>query len=305
VRATSINCEANLKLPCPHRTDVELAPLTTFKMGGPVPLVAEPRNREEFVAVVNRLREEGRPFRVLGGGANVLIDDRGLEEAIVLTTGISFLQRDAEDTSRLRLGAGLSIPRFVTAVRSMGRSGAECLVGIPGSIGGATVMNAGGRHGQLSDIARRVRVLLPDGEEEELAVDASTFGYRRSIFGPDLIVLETIVELQPGDKQRSDAQIREYLKEKSAAQPLTQRSAGCVFKNPPGDSAGQVLDRAGAKGMRVGDAAVSSKHANFIVNQGRATLADVSTLIERMRRSVRDDSGILLQTEVLIWSTPH
>ena len=271
-------------------------------MGGVVPLIAEPRNREEFVAVVNRLREEQLSFRVLGGGANVLVDDRGLEDVIVLTSGISFMQRAADDTSMLRLGAGLSIPQFVTAVRSMGRSGAECLVGIPGSLGGATVMNAGGRHGQLSDIVRRVRVLRESGEEDEVEADASTFGYRRSIFGRDLIVLETIVELQPGDRKRSDALIREYLKEKSVAQPLTRRSAGCVFKNPAGDSAGRVLDRAGVKSLRVGDAAVSGKHANFIVNEGRATLCDVRDLIAQMRQAVLEHCAIELQTEVLIWN---
>ncbi|MFH0945571.1 MAG: UDP-N-acetylmuramate dehydrogenase [Planctomycetota bacterium] len=290
-----------LKLPCPTRTDVGLAPLTTFKMGGKVPLLAEPRNREEFVAVIRSLREEQLTFRILGGGANVLVDDRGLDDVVVLTNGITFMLREGEDTRTLRLGAGLSIPQFVQAVRQMGRTGVECLVGIPGSIGGATVMNAGGRHGQFSDIARRVSILTPESEEQEHEVTPETFGYRRSIFGGEVIVLETVVELEKGDRDRSDELIRQYLKEKSLAQPLTERSAGCVFKNPPGDSAGRILDRAGAKGMSRGGAAVSEKHANFLVNRGGATLADVRSLIEEMQQVALEKCGIELQTEVLIW----
>ena len=290
-----------LKLPCPTRSDVELAPLTTFKMGGKVPLLAEPRNRGEFVAVIRSLREEGLTFRILGGGANVLVDDRGLDDVIVLTGGIAFMIRESEDTRVLRLGAGLSIPQFVQAVRRMKRTGAECLVGIPGSIGGATVMNAGGRHGWFSDIVRRVSILTPESEEQEHEVGDLTFGYRKSIFGGDVIVLETIVELEPGDRDRSDEMIRQYLKEKSVAQPLTERSAGCVFKNPPGDSAGKILDRAGAKGMTHGGAAVSEKHANFLVNRGGATLADVRGLIGDMQQAALEKCGVELETEVLVW----
>lgn len=289
------------ELPCPYRADAELAPFTTFRMGGRVPLLAEPRNREELAAVLRHLRAEGAPFRILGGGANVVIDDRGLDEAVVLTGGHSFVVREGEDTRVLRVGAGLSIPRFVAQARDMGMAGAECLVGIPGTMGGATAMNAGGRHGQLSDIARRVRVLLPSGDEEELPVTAETFGYRRSIFGEELIVLETVVELTPGNREASSALVRRYLKEKSDAQPLTEKSAGCVFKNPPGQSAGRLLDGAGAKGMRVGDAAVSAKHANFIVNRGAARMKDVLRLVDDMRAAVRERMGLLLETEVRFW----
>ncbi len=289
------------ELPCPQRENVALGPLSTFRMGGRVAVVAEPRNREEFVSTVRALRDRGRRFRVLGGGANVLIDDRGLDEAIILTTGITYMVREGDDTRVLRLGAGLSIPQFVTATRDMGLTGAECLVGIPGTIGGATVMNAGGRHGWLSRIARRVRALTAEGEEVEVAVDDETFAYRTSIFGEDRLVLETVVELAPGDRKSTSETIRSYLREKGVAQPLTQKSAGCVFKNPPGSSAGKELDAAGVKGLRAGGAAVSEKHANFIVNLGGATLNDVDRLIDTMRRAVFESRGVELETEVKIW----
>ena len=275
-------------------------------MGGTTPLLIEPRNREEFVDCIRRLRGEGTRFRLLGGGANILIDDRGIDEAIVLTSGVTFVQRDGEGTEILRLGAGVSIPWFVQHVRTMKLTGAECLVGIPGTIGGATVMNAGGRHGWLSAIARRVHVLNADGEEEVIDVDDSTFAYRTSIFGDDRIVLETVVELTPGDPKASSDLIRTYLKEKSAAQPLTQKSAGCVFKNHRNDdvqwSAGKLLDAAGVKGMSEGGVAVSEKHANFIVNRGGATMADVVALVGRMRDAVQESAGVTLGTEVKSWA---
>ncbi|MBI4881518.1 MAG: UDP-N-acetylmuramate dehydrogenase [Planctomycetes bacterium] len=291
----------NVHLPCPARSDLELAPFTTFRMGGRAPLVAEPRNREEFVAAVAALRAQGLSFRVLGGGANLFIDDRGIDEVVVLSAGMSFMLREAEDTRLLRLGAGLSLPRFVASARAMGRSGAEFLAGIPGSVGGATVMNAGGRHGELSGIARRVRVLLPSGAEEEVAAGAGTFGYRASIFGPEMIVLETVVELEQGDRKQSGELMRACLKEKGAAQPLTRRSAGCVFKNPPGQSAGRMLDLAGCKGQKCGGAEVSEKHANFIVNAGGATLQDVLALVRRMREAVLERYATALELEVEIW----
>lgn len=269
-------------------------------MGGNSLLLVEPRTVPEFAAAVRALRQEGLAFRLLGGGANVLVDDRGLDEVVVLTTAINFMMRDNEDGSRLRVGAGLSIPTFVQRCTEQGLAGAECLVGIPGTMGGATVMNAGGRHGWFSSICRRVRVLTPEGAEEEVAVGDDTFGYRSSIFG-DCAVLESVLELARGDREESKARIRTYLKEKGSAQPLTEKSAGCIFKNPPGGSAGKVLEQAGVKGWREGGAEISEKHANFIVNRGGATLKEVQRLIERARTAVYEQSGIRLETEVKVW----
>lgn len=287
--------------PCPTRTRVPVAALTTFGMGGEVPLLLEPRNRDELVAAIRALRDEGIPFRILGGGANVLIDDRGLDAAVVSTGKFAFIQREGDDTRLLRLAAGLPIPTFVVRMREMGHAGAECLVGIPGTMGGATVMNAGGRHGWLSSIVRRVRVLLADGTETEMEPDPTTFGYRSSVFGDDRIVLETVVAVEPGDRAAIRDRGREILKEKSAAQPLTQKSAGCVFKNPRGRSAGKMLEEAGVKGLRIGGAMVSDKHANFIVNLGGATLRDVNALIHEARRRVFERFGVELEREVKVW----
>jgi len=271
-------------------------------MGGRPYRLAEPRNYDEFIDAVRRFRDEKIPFRILGGGANVFIDDRGLEEAVILTSGCGLMIREGEDARVLRLGAGVPINTFIARMREMGQTGAECLVGIPGSIGGATVMNAGGRHGWFDSIVRRIRILCADGADIEVDAKDAGFGYRTSNFGDDRIVLETIVELEPGDPKTIQERGREILKEKSAAQPLTRKSAGCIFKNPPDDSAGKVLDAAGVKGLRRGGAEVSTKHANFIVNQGGATLADVTELIDAMRQQVAEHSGITLEREVKVWS---
>ncbi len=295
---------ANFKLPCPARVDAPLHDLTTFGMGGRVPILVEPRDVAEFAAAIQVLKKEGHPFRVLGGGANVMIDDRGLDEVVVLTKAVSRIVREGEGTTVLRLGAGVSIPGFVVKCREMSLTGAECMVGIPGTIGGATVMNAGGRHGWFSSIARRVRFLAQDGAEQEIAADDKTFAYRHSIFG-DCVVLETVVELKPGDAKAVQEATKTILKEKSAAQPLTEKSAGCIFKNPPaeqGGSAGKVLEAAGVKGMRVGDAVVSEKHANFIVNRGQAKFKDVMALIEKMKQAVFETQGVKLETEVKVWA---
>lgn len=292
---------SNFQAPCPARYDVALRDHTTFRMGGKVPILLEPRNREELAAAVRRLREDGIPYRMLGGGANILIDDVGLDEAIVLTTGFAFMVRDNEEGTALRLGAGLSIPQFVTKTREMGLTGAECLVGVPGTMGGATVMNAGGRHGWLSSIARRVRYLTPALDEQEDAVTERMFGYRSSMFDA-CVVLETVVELRRDAQKAVQERIKTILKEKSAAQPLIEPSAGCIFKNPEGQSAGRCIEAAGQKGTRIGDAEVSTKHGNFIVNRGAATFRDVIQLIRQVRERVFEHAGIDLHTEVKIWS---
>lgn len=290
-----------LQLPCPSRADVDVGRYTTLGVGGRTPLLVEPRTFDELKGAVRILRAEGLAFRMLGGGANVVIDDAGLDEILVLPTAVNFMQRDGEGTQRLRLAAGLPIPTFVNRTREMGLTGAECLVGIPGTMGGATAMNAGGRHGWLSSIVKRVRLLTKDGEDVELDATEGMFAYRSSNLG-DAIVLETIVELQPGDRARIQDAIKTILKEKSAAQPLTQKSAGCAFKNPPHGSAGKLLEAAGVKGLRRGGAEISTKHANFVLNLGGATYADVIGLMLEARRRVFETSGVTLEREVKVWS---
>lgn len=290
-----------LRPPCPFQTDVELAGKTTMGVGGRTPLLLEPRNADEVVAAVKFLLAEGVPFKTLGGGANLLIDDAGIDEAVLLTERAQFVVRDDETGRVLRVSCGMPIPTFVQRACDMGLAGVEPLVGIPGSMGGATAMNAGGRHGWLSHVVRRVKVVTRDGAVEELDKTDSMFGYRSSIF-TDCVVLETVVELEPGDPAQIRARRAEILREKGAAQPLKQKSSGCIFKNPEGDSAGKLIEKAGLKGLRIGGAEISPKHGNFIVNHGDARFADVAALAREARRVVFERFGVKLEREVKLWS---
>lgn len=290
-----------LRPPCPYQTDVELAGKTTMGVGGRTPLLIEPRNAEEVIAAVKYLRSEGVSFLTLGGGANLLIDDAGVDKPVLLTERSQFVVRDDESGNTLRVSCGMPIPSFVLRASEMGLAGVESLVGIPGSMGGATAMNAGGRHGWLSHVVSRVKFLTRDGEVEELAKTDSMFAYRSSIFS-DCVVLETVVALTPGDKNTIRARRAEILREKGAAQPLKQKSAGCIFKNPEGGSAGKLIEAAGLKGLRIGGAEISEKHGNFIVNHGDARFADIAALVREARRVVFDRFGIRLEREVKLWS---
>ncbi len=293
-----------LQLPCPSRSDVPLGPFTTMGVGGRTPLLVEPRNADEMIGALSVLRKEGLAFRMLGGGANLLIDDQGVNEPVILTVNSRYCMREGEDGRTLRVACGLPIPTFVQQTREMGLTGAECLVGIPGTMGGATAMNAGGRHGWLSSIVTRVRILTNDGEDVTLAKNDAMFAYRNSIFSDGrAAVIETVVELAPGNRAAIQEQIKTILKEKSTAQPLTEKSAGCIFKNPPGGSAGKAIEAAGLKGHSIGGAKISTKHGNFIVNTGGATLADIAALVREIRRVVKEHSGIVLEREVKAWTS--
>lgn len=257
-----------------------------------------------MAAAIRTLRAEGIAYRVLGGGANVLVDDRGLPGAVIVTDQVSRWIRT--DRGTFWVECGHSIQMFVQRAKQQGLGGIECLVGVPGSIGGAVAMNAGGRYGEIGALVRRVRVLTPDGDVEEVEPDEHTFSYRSSIFGSDLPVVAAEIALQSVEKKALEERVRRILKEKGAAQPLTEPSAGCAFKNPDpercSESAGRLLERAGVKGWRVGGAEVSNKHANFVVNRGGARLDDVLALLRRMREAVAERFGVRLEREVKVWS---
>jgi UDP-N-acetylmuramate dehydrogenase len=189
--------------------------------------------------------------------------------------------------------------------RDLGWSGLEGLVGVPGHVGGGVTMNAGGRWGELWDVVKSVRLLTPAGELEDRSVSDCAPRYRDGNLG-QAIVLGAVLRLERGNKLEIKERMAQYLSEKAAAQPVTERSSGCVFKNPDpelagGRSAGLLVDECGGKGLSAGGARVSPKHGNFIVNTGGATAADVHTLIERVRDLVAERTGIVLETEVQVW----
>lgn len=257
---------------------------TTFRIGGPAGLMYWPSTVEALVEAVQRLRREGVPYRLIGGGAKTLFADRGFP-GVVLHTGL--LRRVEDRGETFWVEPGYPIAGLV-------RRGLWELAGIPGSAGGAVVMNAGTRHGSISAYVVAVQTLLPDGTVRTLPREECAFGYRTSLFRlRRLPVLG--VELRKPQEVRP---VEDLLAERRRTQPLGLPSAGCVFRNPPNLSAGWLIDRAGLKGARLGDAQISEKHANFIVNLGRARAGEVLALVELAQEQVQRRFGVALELEL-------
>jgi UDP-N-acetylmuramate dehydrogenase len=280
-----------------------LARFTTFGIGGPARLLVEPRSGTELASVVDCLASDGIEYRILGGGANLLIPDEGVPFAVVKLAGdfakVSF------DGTRAEAGAAVPLGRLVSECAKRGLSGAEGLAGIPGTVGGALVMNAGGRWGRIGDVTESVGVLARGGAQGGPArvLDKSEirFGYRESSLRGE-VILGAKLAFREEDPAKVVETTRGFLDEKRRTQDLKAKSAGCVFKNPPeGPSAGALIDQAGLKGARVGGAAVSPIHANFIVNCGNATAREVGELINLMRDKVFASSKVRLELEIELW----
>ncbi len=279
--------------------DVPLADLTWYRLGGNARWMASPADSEELADLVRRARNSSVPLKVLGEGANVLIRDDGFDGVVVRLDSGAFNQISF-DGDEVCVGAGCGLMPLSRACSDRGLSGLEGMAGIPGSVGGAICMNAGGRHGEFGDVVERVRVIDSDGASGELGRDDLRFGYRSSNIGGSVVV-SVVLRLTPCDPQRSSRRFRELWARKKATQPINERSAGCVFKNPAQGSAGELIDRCGLKGIACGGARVSDRHANFIVTDPGATSSDVLTLIDRVRDVVRERAGIDLELEIDVW----
>ncbi len=246
-----------------------------------------------------RAREEGVPLKVLGRGANVLVSDDGFDGVVVRLDHPTFRKTTRRGT-RLQAGAGVDLIPLARRCSARGLSGLECMAGIPATVGGSVRMNAGGRFGEFSDVVRRVDVMRPDGQCEFWTPDRCGFGYRHSNFG-DNLVLSAEIELHEDDPVKVRRKFDEYFEMKRASQPLSEQSAGCIFKNPNGHSAGALIDQAGLKGMGCGEARVSERHANFIVARRGAKASDVLRLIDLIRERVLALFSTQLETEIDIW----
>lgn len=292
-------------------TDEPLSKYTSLRIGGPADLMAFPADVEDLRALLAYAREEGMPTFVLGGGSNSLVRDGGFR-GLVIHMGESFKdlavlpgEGSAGDGTRaVRVGAGVRVSRLLAFCSRLGLAGLECLTGVPGTVGGAIRGNAGAYGGGTWDHLREVELVLASGEEAVLPRDAISYGYRRVDLPPGSVVIAGVFVLRLGEPAEIRRTISQRLVQRNAAQPVEARSAGCMFKNPPGDYAGRLVDVAGLKGTRVGDAQVSPKHGNFIVNLGRARAADVLALLERARARVRAATGVTLELEVQIVGEP-
>lgn len=281
------------------RLDEPLAQHTWLKIGGPAQVFAEIKSVEALKRIVKAAEAEGIPVRILGGGSNLLIRDEGVSGLVIQLSGDEFKQITIEGTT-VRAGGSALLSHVISQTVSAGLAGLECLVGIPGTVGGAIRGNAGGRHGEIGQFVKSVEVMTSQGEIVTRSGDALTFGYRTSSITDD-VILSAELDLKTGDIDELTRRMRQVWITKKASQPFSFQSAGCIFKNPRGLSAGSLIEQAGLKAMRIGGAEVSDRHANFIVTTPGATSADVLNLISAIQARVREHHGIDLETEITIW----
>jgi UDP-N-acetylmuramate dehydrogenase len=281
--------------------NVVLAGATTLGIGGPARMLARPRSREELARLLGAAGEAGLRVRVLGAGSNLLIADEGVDGVVVKLAGRRLATLELLPGA-VRCGAGLALPRLVRETCAGGLSGLEGLAGIPGALGGALRMNAGGHYGAIGDAVREIHAVDLGGAEVQLTAEQAGFGYRRSDL-EGLVLTGCVLDLTAEDPETVRRRAREVLEEKRACQPLNAASAGCVFRNPPGDvAAGRLIEELGFKGRRAGGAKVSELHANYIVNTGGARCGDVLELIDAIREAASRERGIHLELELEIWS---
>jgi UDP-N-acetylmuramate dehydrogenase len=285
-----------------------LAPLTTFRIGGPAALYLDAQSEQDLAAAGRAVRETGLPFVVLGKGSNVLASDEGFPGLVLrLGRGFRWSERDGD---RLRAGAAMPLPALAGAALAQSLAGLEFGVAIPATLGGAVRMNAGAHGHSLDEVVESVEVVsLPDGDRRTISASEAGFVYRRSALPEGGVVVAATVHLRPGDPVEVRALMDEAREWRRATQPLAEPNCGSVFKNPPDAHAASLIESLGAKGLSVRGATVSDKHANFIVAAPGARAADVVELIRRLQDLVADRFGVRLEPEVHLVGpfdvTPH
>jgi len=292
-----VRAEQVLRRSCGERVrrDFVLAPLTTFRIGGPAALFLEPRSVVDLEAVSRAYNQTGTPVVVLGKGSNVLISDAGIRGIVIrLGEGFRWTGRDGD---LLSAGAATPLPALASTAYEHSLSGLEFATTIPALFGGAVRMNAGAPEGSIGDLARSVEVFLLDaGSVATIPASRAGFGYRSSSL-PGIVIAASL-GLHPGTRGEIGERMREAREWRRATQPMGEPNCGSVFRNPPGDHAARMIEEVGGKEMSVGSASVSRKHTNFIVAAEGATASDVLTLIERVQERVEDVLGVRLEREV-------
>ena len=281
------------------RRDVPLAELTWLKVGGAAEYFVEPRTVDELVSVVRCCHENDLGLRVLGEGSNLLVRDEGVSGVVLRLAGEEFRQVSVDGT-RVTAGGAAALSQVIAQSVRSGLVGLETVVGIPGTVGAALQGNAGGRSGDIGQTVQSVTVLTGTGEQFIRSEDELSFAYRQSSIN-ELLVLECTFQLAEGEVEETLRRMRKLWIMKKATQPMAHQSAGCIFKNPRGISAGMLIEQAGLKGEQIKGARISDRHANFIVTESGATASDVLDLIDHTRDQVAEQFGVDLELEIRIW----
>jgi UDP-N-acetylmuramate dehydrogenase len=281
--------------------EAPLAPLTTWRIGGPAELLVHPADRKDLVLAVRWANGEGVPWRILGNGSNLLVADEGVRGLVLrIRKGLDELHHEED---RITSGAGIMSPALSSAAARLGLSGIEFLSGIPGTLGGAILMNAGCHGSEIGDYVEEVEYLGSDGAITHHDRRDCGFRYRGSRYrGGSGVLLGATLKLVPGDPVEIKRKRGEYAAIRRKSQPTALPSCGSVFQNPEGDFAGRLIDKAGLKGLRSGDIQISEKHANFFVNTGAGSSADVLALVEKAEAEVERLFGVRLRREFELWS---
>ncbi|MHC1745860.1 MAG: UDP-N-acetylmuramate dehydrogenase [Negativicutes bacterium] len=276
-----------------------LAKYTTFKIGGPADCIIFPSSVQDVAAVLSLTNKQQVPLTILGNGSNVLVLDGGIR-GVVLKFDKDFAGIRHEG-ARIIAGAGALLSDVSAYASKQGLTGFEFAIGIPGSVGGAVFMNAGAYESDMSCVVNSVTAVSPLGEVKRFSRQDIVFRYRHSVFQENhYVVCEVEIDLQKGENNRICQKMNELTIRRESKQPIELPSAGSTFKRPPGQFAGTLIDQAGLKGLKIGGAQVSGKHAGFVVNAGGATAQDVLTLIQEVQRRVQKQFGVLLQPEVRV-----
>jgi UDP-N-acetylmuramate dehydrogenase len=277
------------------RPDAPLAPLVWFKAGGRAEWLFEPEDADDLSAFLEAL-DPSVPVWPLGLGSNLIVRDGGIA-GVTVRLGKSFSSVEV-DGNWLLCGGGTPGILVASTARDHGIAGVEFLRGIPGTVGGAVHMNAGAYGREVADVLGDATIVLRSGAIRVVDVDALGYSYRHSDLPPDAIVVAASFCGVPGDPAAIGAEMDRIAAERESSQPLRSRTGGSTFKNPPGTKAWKLIDSAGCRGLRIGDAQVSEKHCNFLLNLGNAGAADIEALGEEVRRRVREHSGVLLEWEI-------
>ena len=272
---------------------------TSFRVGGPAKVFLTVHSEEKLRNILLALKRYELPYFVLGNGSNLLVSDEGYD-GVMVYLGEEFSEVEITGT-QMRAKAAALLGKVARKAMEEGLAGLEFAAGIPGSLGGGVVMNAGAYGGELSQVVTKVKAMNPNGEIIELEKEQLLLGYRTSIFKiKPFVILEVFMELQKGNKEEILAKIKEYTKARVEKQPLEYPSAGSTFKRPEGYFAGKLIMDAGLRGYRVGDAQVSEKHCGFVINRGNATATEIKTLMENVAKKVKEEFGVDLEAEVIM-----
>ena len=279
------------------KKNVYLAPLTSFKIGGPSQYYFQAKNKPDLIKAIKWAKQKEIPFFILGSGSNILVSNQGFK-GLVIKCQMSTLKYQKQGF--IYAEAGLPLNKLLEFSIKKGLTGLECLVSIPGTLGGAIACNAGAFNHSIKDFIKKVEVLNSKTlKVEEKDAGECKFAYRESVFKQrkDLIILGVKIQLEKGNREESKNKIRSYLQMRRKTQPK-ESSAGCIFKNPPGLSAGWLIEQCGLKGLRLGEAEISKQHANFIINHGKATSQQVKDLIKLIKQKVKVKFDLDLEEEI-------